>query len=223
MTCCCKRKRLSPGFLYSVVGSAPPPDDVARKITELVTQAGGDVNGYFRVSMFWSSWSDLDLEVTENIESSSGNEHVTEKISYNNKTSKYTDGTLDVDMNIGSEEPSSPDPAKKNPAVENIIYKKEEDVEFGKYTVSYTQYGVDEGRSADGDLPYFLIEIRKSENVPMQNFVLLRAKGTPLVKGENAEIVGLEYTEDHKMVIKELGRNVEIIKIHNFDSELPGR
>lgn len=77
---------------------------VADSIRDRVKAKGGNVSGFFRVSLSWTNLDDLDLALQE----STG-----EVIYYGNKAS-HQGGALDVDMNVSS-------PSKN--AVENICYE----------------------------------------------------------------------------------------------------
>ena len=78
-------------------------------IKERVKQAGGNVEGYLRVSLSWGTYSDLDLHILE--------PHYYE-IYFGRKKSYLTSGELDVDMNAGSRMSLEP--------VENIVYPSKE-------------------------------------------------------------------------------------------------
>ncbi len=81
-------------------------NNAADSIREKVIQAGGKVQGYFRASLEWSTYSDLDLHMTE-----PGGDH----IYYGTKNTRSRGGgQLDVDMNAGGGRTRTP--------VENIIY-----------------------------------------------------------------------------------------------------
>jgi len=105
-------------FSWAYVG------DVTDSIKERVKSAGGNVNGEIRVSLGWHNSDDLDIHVIE-----PGGE----RIHFGNKRSRYTGGTLDVDMNAGGRM-NSIDP------VENVCYNKISDLKPGKYIVLVNQY-----------------------------------------------------------------------------------
>lgn len=90
---------------------------ITDSIKEKVKAAGGNVEGYLRVSLSWFNYDDLDLHVTE----PGGSE-----IYYQNKTGR-TGGILDVDMNAGS--------GKTREAVENIIWRDSFKMVEGIYKV----------------------------------------------------------------------------------------
>ncbi len=90
---------------------------LADSFKEKVKAAGGNVNGFMRVSLHWFNYDDLDLHVTE----PNGQE-----IYYFNKTG-YTGGVLDVDMNAGK--------GKTRDAVENIIWTNPNRLTSGEYLV----------------------------------------------------------------------------------------
>lgn len=93
--------------------------DITDSIKEKVKQAGGNVNGYFRVSLAWSNADDLDLSLRE---PSSPN-----PIYFGRRTSAQG-GVLDIDANGGhitdAEHP-----------VENIYYSHSHQVKDGTYEV----------------------------------------------------------------------------------------
>jgi hypothetical protein len=92
-------------------------------IKEKVKQAGGETDGYLRVSLGWSNYDDLDLHILEPGRI---------KIYYRNKTSCKTGGKLDVDMNAGGGYTRTP--------VENIIYPSQKKMTEGAYLVSVHQF-----------------------------------------------------------------------------------
>lgn len=196
----------------------PTPEPIPPEVNEIIKtikEAGGEVDGYLRLTIFWRSWSDIDFTVTENI--TVNGEQKRNKITYNSKTSEDTGGLLDLDMNIGSKEPDTPDPKKRVPAVENIIYKDKEKVKPGTYTLGYTQYGVDETRADGADLPYLLIEVREDENAPMEQYLLIRKSGEQLEKSASFDFGTITYTDDGKIVLTSISDDVEVIKNHNFN------
>lgn len=90
---------------------------VADSFKEKVKAAGGNVDGFMRVSLHWFNLDDLDLHVVE----PSGNE-----IYFGNRRG-CSGGTLDVDMNASG--------GKTRDAVENIIWKDPSILKFGQYRV----------------------------------------------------------------------------------------
>lgn len=105
------------GFSWSYNG------EVTDSIKERVKSAGGNVEGDVRVSLSWSNYDDLDIHVVE----PSGNE-----IFYGNKSSRYTGGRLDVDMNAGGRDTREP--------VENIFWKNVGKMADGTYKVFVHNY-----------------------------------------------------------------------------------
>lgn len=210
MSCClCKGVGLSKGSTPTE-SDVPTLDDILRR----VSSAGGEVNGYLRVTMYWESWSDLDLWVRESIPVNG--EVKKNTIYYSEKVSGYTRGELDVDMNVDSEEHPTDSSEHANPAVENIIYKDKEKVKPGDYSIGYTQYGVYGNRSDTGDLAYILIELRNNPDEKFENFIFLRKKPPQLSKSMEVEVCNLTYTEREGFVVKSLSEDVEIIKVKNF-------
>jgi hypothetical protein len=97
--------------------------DVADSIKERVKKAGGKVDGFFRASLSWSNFDDLDLSVVE----PDGN-----RIYFRDKYNPLTGGQLDVDMNAGDRRSRQP--------VENITYAKKEQMPSGSYVIMVHQY-----------------------------------------------------------------------------------
>ena len=95
--------------------------NVTDSIKERVAKAGGSVTGALRVSLSWHNYDDLDLHCYE----SNGNH-----IYFGEKRSLYSDGYLDVDMNI------SPNGSRE--AVENITWGKVPP--DGKYKILVNNY-----------------------------------------------------------------------------------
>jgi len=93
-------------------------------IKEKVKKAGGAVEGELRVSLEWFNDDDLDLYVTE----PNGN-----TICFTSKRSNYSDGFLDVDMNVGHG-------CTSRLPVENIIFKGKSKIIEGNYTVRVNNY-----------------------------------------------------------------------------------
>jgi hypothetical protein len=94
---------------------------VADSIATRVKNAGGKIDGRVRVSLAWETTSDLDLHIVEFLNNKRQNE-----IYYGHKTSSYTGGQLDVDMQIRGTD--------KHP-VENIYYPWQS-MNDGAYTIN---------------------------------------------------------------------------------------
>ena len=113
--------------------------DVADSIRERVKKAGGKVDGFFRASLSWSNFDDLDLSITE----PDGT-----LIYFGSKHSRQTGGKLDVDMNAMSGESREP--------VENIVYAEKSCLIGGDYLISVHQYrhreNVDHGFEVEVEL-----------------------------------------------------------------------
>lgn len=216
MTCCCNTMKLGFGGISAKVGKSPA-DILAEEINNKVVEAGGNVNGALRVSMYWESWSDLDLKIVE-----SYTEGGASIIDYNNKVSPVTGGILDVDMNIGSETLTTPTREKDNPAVENIVYDDKDKIKDGEYRIQFTQYGVNADRKEDGDLPYLLIETRTTAGEEMEHFVIVRLTGAQLTDRTTLTLATLYYTKEGGFVLKSIGENVVVVTSKNFKSEVEG-
>lgn len=91
--------------------------DITDSIKEKVKKAGGNVEGYFRVSLAWSNADDLDLSLQE---------VNTGTTIYFGRRSSPQGGHLDIDANGGSITDA------ENP-VENIYYSKPSQVKDGIY------------------------------------------------------------------------------------------
>jgi len=97
--------------------------EVTDSIKERVKSAGGKVDGYLRCSLSWFNGDDLDLSM---LEPSSFHIH------YGSKVSRHTNGNLDVDMNAGRMETSTP--------VENICYPNRGKMAEGEYSLLVHQF-----------------------------------------------------------------------------------
>jgi len=92
--------------------------DLTDSIREKVKRAGGNVEGFLRVSLSWFNYDDLDIHVRE----PGGN-----RIYFSNPRNVITTGHLDVDMNAGCGTTRDP--------VENIVWTGNSRMERGKYEV----------------------------------------------------------------------------------------
>lgn len=102
---------------------------VTDSIKERVKAAGGNVEGFLRVSLSWHNFDDLDLHITEPVGQV--------PIYYGHKRSSYTGGELDVDMNAGRGTTREP--------VENVIWTQKNKLAPGKYTVQVNNFAKREG------------------------------------------------------------------------------
>lgn len=202
MTCCC-------GAVASgVIAYIPNTVFSVEGITNLVANAGGNVNALFRGSLAWDSWSDVDFHLHE---PQGGHIYFSNKVS-------FTGGELDVDMNIGSQVLSSNSNKFSKPAVENIMYTDLAKMPDGDYKFSFVQYGVDNTRAEGADMPYLLIENRTPDEAPRSHYVLLKRNGTnnPNNTAVEHELATVRKTGNNFKLVA-LGPNTVILENHNFD------
>lgn len=154
MSCCC----LYPiGLLYQ---------ENRINIDELVDWAGGNSNAELRFSMWWDSWSDIDLHLTE----PDGNH-----IMHNNRS-----GKLDVDMNVGANPQARNSALASKPAVENISFADySRDALDGTYEMYFVQFRVWAERADGADAPTFKVRRRYHPNpdnreVTQEDHILLK-------------------------------------------------
>lgn len=203
MSCCCGA--IAGGY----VAEMPSSVFDERTITDLVEQAGGNVNALFRTSMAWDSWSDIDLHM---------NEPTGGHIFYSHKRSDDTKGTLDVDMNISSQVHSSNSSSHAKPAVENIMYTDLATMPDGEYRASFVQYGVNAERGANSDEPYLLVEHRTPDEPKMSHWVLLKYIGGNQVANTSSQHEFATITKTGTaFALTHLPNNVKIVKAHNFN------
>lgn len=209
---CCNCGAIQPGFLNA---TAPPILDEFT-ITHLVENAGGNVNAPLRFSLAWNSWSDVDFHL---------NEPTGEHIFFSHKKSSATGGSLDVDMNISSNEGQQNTNRHSKPAVENIMYTDLNNVPDGDYRVSYVQYGVNNNREEHADTPYLLIEARMADEPKMSHYVLLKKNGVNKNADINLQIdLAVLRKVNGAFALKSIAEEVTILKVHNFDvGNLPVR
>jgi hypothetical protein len=110
--------------------------EVADSIKERVKKAGGDVEGVLRASLSWHNYDDLDLHLY----TPAGHIYFGDK--------KCGGGFLDVDMNAGAGRTREP--------VENIIFKRFQDVTPGTYLLQVNQYWKRESKDVGFELELFL-------------------------------------------------------------------
>ena len=106
------------GFSWSYNG------EVADSIKERVKTAGGNVDGFLRVSLAWHNNDDLDLSLVDPLHN---------HVYFNNRRSS-TGATLDIDMN-GMD---GVDPNRR--PVENIFFSDESKLRDGMYEFHVTNY-----------------------------------------------------------------------------------
>jgi uncharacterized protein YfaP (DUF2135 family) len=157
-------------FSWSYVG------DVADSIKERVKRAGGNVTGDLLTRLAWFNTDDLDLHMIE----PNGYE-----ISFRNKRVwSPSNGTLDVDMNVGGE--------SRTP-VENIFYPTRTKMREGTYKLFVHQFNKRESVDVGFEIEMeylgtehwrFVYEkpLRHNENVPVVEFHYSRERGIDILK-----------------------------------------
>ena len=136
--------------------------DVTDSIKEKVKRAGGNVSADLCCRLAWSNFDDLDLHMVE----PNGNE-----IFFMRRTSPYTMGQLDVDMNANS--------GKTREPVENIFYPDSKRMLPGKYTLYVQQYHKRENVDVGFD-----IEIAAGEQTYKYNYPKAVLQGQNVVVAE---------------------------------------
>ena len=121
--------------------------NVADSIKERVKKAGGQVTGVLRVSLSWFNYDDLDLHVHE---PPGRGVHGARGLIYFRNKRGWTGGTLDVDMNAGSD--------TTREAVENVTWP--EKVPDGPYKVVVNNYSHRETSN-----PGFTVEVENAGKV----------------------------------------------------------
>lgn len=206
MTCCCGVVVASAGN-STAAGNRPGID--ANTITDLVHNAGGNIDALFRASLSWDSWSDIDFHI---------NEPDGTHIFFSQKKSKNSGGTLDVDMNVGSVQHSQNTRNHSKPAVENIVYTDLDKMADGVYKINFVQYGVYSGRAIGGDAPYLLLENRTQNEPRMSHYVLLKWNGENQSKDVNNQIhIASVRKSGTGFALESLGPGVTIVHNHNFN------
>ena len=162
--------------------------EVADAVKERVKAAGGNVTGYFRASLSWFNYDDLDLHLQEPVNSISnrvmGFEEHDGHIYFGQKTSDQgTQGQLDVDMNAGS--------GRTREAVENIAYPSAQTMREGRYKLWVHQYtkreakdvGFDVDLEVDGAVHHFHYEraVRDNESIVVAEFEWTRKEGLKII------------------------------------------
>lgn len=133
-------------------------------IKERVKAAGGNVTGYLRCSLSWFNRDDLDVHIKE------PNGHI-----YYGSRCSSSSGTLDVDMNAGSNMSNTP--------VENIIYTDKSRMPEGDYRVYVNQFA--QRTTSDGG---FEFEIEFDGTIHQFNYP------STLRHRENVEVAVLRYS-----------------------------
>lgn len=202
MTCCCG---VVAGTLTTIHRTVLNADT----ITDLVRNAGGNVDALFRASLSWSSWSDIDLHM---------NEPTGSHIFYSSKVSPTTGGKLDVDMNIGSTKFDRNTNTHSMPAVENLMYTDLARMPDGVYSISFVQFGVYQGRAGGADAPYLLLESRTENEQRMSHYVLLKWNGENQGKETKRQIpIANVRKSGSSFALESLGPDVTILQNHNFN------
>lgn len=137
-------------FTWSYAG------EVTDSIKQRVKSAGGDVNGYLRVSLSWDYSDDLDLHVKE-----PQGDH----IYFGNKESRSTGGKLDVDMNAHT--------ISKSP-VENIVWKNKDRLlsgDYGVYVHNFRKRGSGEGFEIEIECSGEVHTLNYPKNVPDKKYI----------------------------------------------------
>lgn len=159
--------------------------DVTDSIKERVKKAGGNVEGDLCCRLSWFNYDDLDLHMME-----PGGNH----ISFHSKSSPYTGGQLDVDMNAGS--------GGTREAVENIFYRSRAKMREGQYRLFVNQFCVRESMDQG-----FIVEIdylgevwsfsypkgqRNGEDVTVAEFSYTHKDGIKITKSLPSSTVSRE-------------------------------
>lgn len=207
---CCNCGAVAVGLLKST----PPVVLNAETITDLVEQAGGNVNAIFRGSLAWNSWSDVDFHMNE----PGGGDH----IFFSHKQSALTKGELDVDMNVNSNSHTENTNKYSRPAVENIMYTDLQSMPNGDYKFSFVQYGVYDRRQPGEDAPYLLIEYRQPEEPKLSHYALLKFNGPNQPKSTATQVpLATVRKTGANFELVELAPNVTIVKQHDFNTNFP--
>jgi hypothetical protein len=156
--------------------------EMADSIKERVKAAGGSVTGDLRCSLSWSNYDDLDLHMREPGSGCSPGYNSIQhgyEIYYGARTSPYTGGQLDVDMNAGS--------GRTRSAVENITYPSRHKMREGTYLLLVHQYQKretkDEGFTVeiefDGVVHTFSYDkaVRQGEGIPVAKITWSKKDG----------------------------------------------
>ncbi|MFA5670264.1 MAG: hypothetical protein WC967_13560 [Balneolaceae bacterium] len=169
-------------------------DGLTDSVKERVKAAGGSVEGELRVSLEWFNYDDLDLSVEE----PNGN-----RIWFRSKTSPYSGGFLDVDMNAGS--------GQSREAVENIIFK-------------------DKNRMIDGVYKVYVHNYAKRENNYLGFNVEIECRGSVLQLGQSTAVnddqrilvATINYTKKDGIIMVENGisesTNVQSKEVWGIDT-----
>ena len=164
---------------------------LADSVKEKVKTAGGKVDGFFRASLEWFNYNDLDLHLIEpdGYEIHFGNKGMLSRCG----------GMLDVDMNVG--------PSTRTP-VENIIYENNIKMKEGKYTVFVECFTYRENLN-----PSFNVQIEfggETYNI---------GHDTPLTHKQNCKVVEFTYSKKAGIkLITDVISSVSSQKVWNLDT-----
>jgi hypothetical protein len=122
--------------------------EVTDSITERVKNAGGNIDAFLRVSLAWHNLDDLDLHVIEPNKN---------RIYYGNKSSNYSGGRLDVDMNVSI-------PIRG--AVENVFWNNPSKMKNGRYKIIVNNYSKRETYDSGFDIAIY----QNNNNVMTLNY-----------------------------------------------------
>lgn len=178
--------------------------DFADSIKERVKKAGGNVTSDLCCRLAWYNYDDKDLHMKE----AGGFE-----IYYGQKRSPFTNGQLDVDMNVS--------PTTREP-VENIFYGNRHKMTEGTYELFVNQFNyresIDVGFEVEidylGDIRRFAYEkpLRQKENVTVAKFKYTHAKGIEIIESlsessSSKTVWGLKTQDFHKVNVLMLSPN----------------
>lgn len=163
---------------------------VTDSIKEKVKTAGGNVEGYLRISLAWYNTDDLDLAVRVPNQS--------KKIHYANRRDDRTLGELDIDMNVSN--------LVEN-AVENITFPRKDRLIEGIYVVYVNNF-----KSRNSDKQGFEIEIEVENEI----YSIPVASN----RSSNQAIAEIEYRNGEITVRPLLDSRKTSKKIDNIDTNV---
>lgn len=176
----------SNNFSWSYTGS------VTDSIAERVKQAGGEIDAFFRASLSWFNYDDLDLYLKYT--GKRGSDHVC----YSSKSGGASNCQLDVDMNVS---------ATTRSAVENIFCKSKMDLPDGSYQVGVHNFThretIDVGFEVEVDLggnTQTLIydkEVKNGQRVPVISFKYSKDSGFTVLDQLPSTTRSKEYWNIH--------------------------
>lgn len=179
--------------------------EVADSIKERVKKAGGSVEGDLCCRLAWYNHDDLDLQMIE------PNGH---KICFGVKTSRYTGGQLDVDMNAGYGQTREP--------VENIFYTDKRRMTEGVYALRVHNYSrretIDVGFEVEmdfmGSIQRFAYDkgVANNELITVVEFSYSHKDGIRIINSlpstsVSKEVWGIQTNSFHKVDIAMLSPN----------------